>query len=66
MVPYPVIQAQDIRGFGKPTVEKKSVAPKSSRSIPARCIALVPWFGPRVLTSKFSSIATPAKKDWHL
>ena len=28
-------------------------------------IALVPLLGPRVLTSKFSIRATPAKMDWH-
>ena len=49
MVPYPVIWVRDICGLGKPTAEKKSVAPKSFRLIPARCMALVPLFGPRVL-----------------
>ena len=42
MVPYSVIPARDICGFGKPTAVKKSVAPKSSRLIWARCMALVP------------------------
>ena len=42
MVPYSVIPARDICGFGKPTAVKKSVAPKSSRLICARCMALVP------------------------
>jgi len=59
-----VIQARDICGFGRPTAEKKSAAPKSSRLILARCMALVPWLGPRVLTSKFSIKETPAKRDW--
>ena len=56
---------RDICGFGNPTVEKKSVAPKSSRLILVRCIALVPLLMPLVLISKFSYKATPAKRDWH-
>ena len=40
-----MIWARDIRGSGKPTAEKKSVAPKSSKLICARCIALVPLLG---------------------
>ena len=60
------MQARDNCGLGKPTAEKKSVAPKSCRSILARCIALVPLLGPRVLISKFSIKATPAKKDWQV
>ncbi len=63
-VPWSVIQARDICGFGRPTAEKKSAAPKSSRLILARCMALVPSLGPRVLTSKFSIKETPAKRDW--
>ena len=61
-----MIKARDICGLSKPTAEKKSVAPKSCRSIWARCIALVPWLEPRVLISKFSIKATAAKKDWQV
>jgi hypothetical protein len=64
MVPYSVIGARDICGGGKPTAVKKSEAPKSPRSILARCMALVPRFGPRILTSKFSYKDTPANNDW--
>ncbi len=62
MVPWSVTLTKDICGIGSPTAEKKSVAPKSSRLIWARCIALVPLFKPRVLTSKFSIKDTPQKK----
>jgi len=64
-VPYIVISGIDICGFGSPTVEKKSIPPKSSKLISARCMALVPLLMPLVLMSKFSYNAIPAKSDWH-
>jgi hypothetical protein len=39
---YPVSTSRAICGFSSPTAEKKSVAPKSCISMPARSIALVP------------------------
>ncbi len=33
---------RDICGAGRPTASKKSVAPNSTKSTPARCSALVP------------------------
>jgi hypothetical protein len=53
----------DFSELGKPAAEKKSVVPKSSGLILARCIVLVSLSGPHVLTSKFSITAIPLKKE---